>query len=258
MDDSSSDDSSLTRSSSVTRRRLLRAGTGITAVSMAGGAGCIGDFQSPDGSEEFDDYPPPDEFEKCSTAAAVNIDWLPDPARIEVETALEDGQYETDEELYLSHLIDTDTVSLIPETWDYDQAGIAYRALVTQDGTTTTLELEEAVPSHGEEPFNIENMTDEQLTVEIQVTRNRTDETVLDETVTVEPESDTETAPFDRPFGEYQLTATTDRNIEDELSHSWTEKNDQHPQNRIDISTDSVGIRPRVHIHPWECAEWAE
>lgn len=214
---------------------------------MTGFTGYVDNLQS---SEDDNNSPSPEEFEMCG-ASAINIDDLPDPARTEVETALEDGQYETDEELYLPHLIDIGTSSLIPGSWRY--RGVAYRAVVTQDETTTTLELEQTVPSHGEEPLEIHNNTDQQLTVEIQITGRG--ETVLEETVTIEPDTEIETAAFDRQFGSYTLTVSTDSEGEYELG--WTEQNDRIPLSEVGLDADELLEVPRPYIHPEECASWA-
>jgi len=269
MDDSFSDRSSHIRSSSLTRRRLLRQGSGITALSMAGFAGCVGDPQSSEdssSSEDSDDPQSPEDFETCG-AVTINIEALPDPARTEVETALENGQYETDEELYLPHLMDIDTSYLLPDTWVYRRAEVAYQAVVSQDGATNTLELEEAVPTHGEKPLGIRNEGDEQVTVEVHIKRLRTDETLYEETLTIDSGSKTETAAFNREIGEhgeYQLTITSEDQItvpnweevgDDGWTIQWREYSDERPRSYIELNGEP---EPHPQLHLYQCASWAE
>lgn len=48
--------------------------------------------------------PEPEDFSQCAKLV-IRIQNLPDPARDEAEAALTTGQYETDRELYLPHVM---------------------------------------------------------------------------------------------------------------------------------------------------------
>lgn len=190
----------------------------------------------------------PEAFEECSKLV-IRIHRLPEPARLEAETALEDGRYETDEEPYLPHLLDPEDSYLAVEE---DDERTEYRLHVEQDGETTILELEETIASWGEESLTIENDTDESVTVDIRVERNRTEETVVDETLTIDPDSDAETEAYDREFGSYTATIETDE-IDDEIG--WGEGENELPWRGFIITPDGIGIDPAPMLEPINCQD---
>lgn len=213
------------------------------------------DFRAEDGQWRLWDaihaglgsYPDvPEEFEECSKLV-IRIHRLPEPARIEAETALEDGRYETDEEPYLPNLLDPEESYLATEE---DDERTEYRLYVEQDGETTTLELEETIASWGEEPLTIENNTDEPVTADINVERSRTEEIVVDETLTIDTDSEAETEAFDREFGSYTATIETDE-IDDEIG--WGEGENELPLRGFSITPDGVGIKPGPMLEPINC-----
>lgn len=219
------------------------------------------DFRAEDGEWRLWDavharvgeYPDdPEAFEVCGKLV-IRIHRLPEPARQEAETALEDGRYETDEEPYLSNLLDPEESYLALEE---DNGRTEYRLHVEQDGETTILELEETIASWGEAPLTVYNNTDESVTVDIRVERNRTEETVVEETLTIDPDADAETEAFDREFGSYTATIETDE-LDEEIG--WGEGENELPLRGLTVTPDGIGIEPGPMLEPINCQDvWEE
>lgn len=144
---------------------------------------------------------------------------LPDPARKEVEAALNEGHYEIETDLYLPHVIPI-SESYLGETGgdpqeDYSTLSTQdveqhYRAVVTRDGDTNRLELKSAVPTWGSHTLIVENDTDESQTAEVRIERLRNSKIVVDETLSIPADETTQTSSFDHVFGRYRVTVKTD------------------------------------------------
>ena len=219
------------------------------------------DFRAEDGKWRLWDashirlsyYPDePEAFEECGKLV-IRINRLPEPARVEAETALEDGRYTTDDEPYLPHLLDPEESYLAVEE---DDERTEYQLRVEQDGDTTFLELEKTIASWGEEPLTIRNDTDESVTIDIRVERNRTDEIVVDETLTIDPNSEAETDAFDREFGSY--TATIEAGEFDE-EIDFFEGENELPTPGMTITPDGISPEPSPMLEPIDCQNvWEE
>lgn len=190
----------------------------------------------------------PEDFEECGKLV-IRVHRLPEPARIEAETALEEGRYETDDEPYLPSLLDPEESYLAVERED---SRTEYRLLVEREAETTVLELEETIASWGEESLTIENDTDDTVTVDIRVTRNRTEELVVDETLTIDPGSEANTEPYDREFGSYTASIETDE-FADEIG--WGEGENELPWRGFIVTDEGIGIVPAPMLEPIDCQE---
>ena len=192
--------------------------------------------------------PAPNEFEQCEKVI-IRIENLPDPAREEAALALEEGRYETDNELYLPHVMPLSKSYLAGGEADDEEY---YVATVDQGGTTTTLEVESTIPSWGSESLIVANDTDDRVTVEIRVDRRRQSETVLEETLSIPPDADVQTTPFDRVFGPYRAEIRTDR-FSDRFE--WEETEMQSPMEEFVITATGVTSLPRPVLEPLDCWE---
>jgi len=233
------------------RRRLLRTcGIGLGV----GVAGCV------DLGAKPSSRPAPEDFEQCDKLI-VRIPTLPDPAREEVETALKEGQYETESELYLPHVIPISKSYLgktggDPEedyrTLSTQDVTQHYRAVVTQNGGTNRLTLEPATPTWGSSDLPVENDTDESLTVEIRIKRLRDSEVVVDESLSVPAGDRTQTESFDQLFSEYRVDVQTDQfSGRDE----WRVEELREPAEAIVLTSDEMHVRPAPTLEPVSCAE---
>lgn len=204
---------------------------------------------SPDEAESPSPRSPlPEEFSQCEKLV-VRIQNLPPPAREEAEVALTEGWYETDQDLYLSHVMP------VSESYLADAGGETerhYRALVVENGRTTRLELEPAIPSHGREPLGVTNDTADHATVEIRVERHRGSETVTDATLSISSDATARTVPFDRRFGTYRVDVDTGR-VSGYIE--WEEREYQFPMEEVVITPEGLAHEPRPVLEPLDCQE---
>ncbi|WP_124191305.1 hypothetical protein [Natrarchaeobius oligotrophus] len=176
------------------RRTLL----GSVSVSVAPFAGCLSAIgtengESDDGDDDSADEPAGDDdsadepdgestadvdYERCENRI-VSVSNVPEPAADEATTAVDDGEYETDGELLLPEVIAVDDAYLSRDD-EY------YRAEIAENADATILRLTEAVPVFAE-PVTLENVTDETVSVTLTVTREESDEVVLEEADDLEP-----------------------------------------------------------------------
>lgn len=191
----------------------------------------------------------PEAFGECGRMM-IRIHWLPEPARLEAETALENGRYETDAEPYLPHLLNPDDSYLV---FEEDDGRTEYRLRVERDGAMAILGLEETIASWGEAPLAVENDTGESVTVSIRVERTRTEETIVDETLTVDPDADAETEAFDRELGSYTATIDADEIADDD--YGWDENEYQPPLGGFRVTSDGVVTEPRPTMDPIDCRD---
>lgn len=150
-------------------RRQLLAGTGLSLSTSL--AGCLGNISTgSDGEQAYDE---------CSLSI-VGIDWLPEPAKKEATTALDDGIYESDDSLILDDVMNTDAAYLRREDEYYEY----YEPVIETEDGTTTLRLTEAHPATNEN-LTVVNRADEQRTVTLRLILN--DETVFADEFELDP-----------------------------------------------------------------------
>jgi len=204
----------------------------------------------------------PEDFEECPWITRP-IHVLPEEAQHEVETALEEGYYETDEELYLPHLFDLSKSYLE----DPDSDDVYYQATIEEDGEISRLTLSEAVPSRGNAELSVENRTTKSLSVTLVVTRERDGEIVLEWSGEISAEDSVTVGEFERLFGDYTVEV---KRGEQTATDSWDERNDKGSLTTIpidleetDADTDEdkelvIPLEPRPSGHPPPCEQiWA-
>ncbi|ELY63912.1 hypothetical protein [Natrinema versiforme] len=138
------------------------------------------------------------EFEQCHLVS-IDYESLPDAIRAEVDAALEDGRYET-ENLLFDDAIDPDRSFVVVDDEPYDPR-------VETDGETRTLELEVTDTVRLPEPavVRVTDSADRAHEVHVELTDDD-GETVVGETVSLEPGEERELEATDE-FGRYELTA---------------------------------------------------
>lgn len=203
---------------------------------------------TPIGTPDQPSSPAPGEFDRCEKLV-IRIENLPDPAREEAALALEEGRYETDDELYLPHVMPLSESYLAEGEADDEEY---YVATVDRDGATTTLEVEPTIPSWGSESLIVANDTDDRVTAEIRVDRRRHSETVVEETLSIPPDEDARTRPFDRVFGTYRVEIRTDQFSD---NFEWEETEMQSPMGEFVITSTGVTRIPPPVLEPLDCWE---
>lgn len=127
-----------------------------------------------------------------------------------------------------------------------------YRAVITEEGETSRLELEPTIPSLGRKPLRVTNDTAQRQTVEIRVERHRDSEIVIDDTLSIPPETTDQTQPFDRTFGTYRVDVRTSQ-ITDHIE--WEERELQFPMDELVLTSEDVTHVPRAVLEPLPCQE---
>lgn len=159
----------------------------------------------------------PESFDRCPRWR-IRIDNLPEAARDEVETAIEEGAYEATPPLYLPNVLDPADTHLI--TTD---PLIYYRASVDRDGDVARLTVDRTVPTKGNHELAVRNTTETQLDLELLIdlvepavsyAEVETPERVLEESLSIGPDTTVETSAFDRLYGQYEVTVVTDDDTE--------------------------------------------
>jgi|GEM_PF-3212175 len=191
------------------RRTFLASAAGLGAC--AGLAGCLERDLSttqPQGPESFDRCP----------RWNIRIDNLPNAAKNEVETALEEGYYEASPPLYLPNVLDPQSSYLIttdPLTY--------YRAEIDQDRDPVRLTVDRTVPTKGNHGLTIENNTDDPLDFELLIdfvepavsyAEVETPQQVLNESFSLDPGTSVETSAYERVYRRYELTVVADEHTE--------------------------------------------
>ena len=198
------------------RRRLV-----LATVGSLGGwslSGCLGSTPEADGTNssdpsaddlgtgvengsknESEDGPDQRSYERCHFVS-ISYASLPEPIKPEVRAALDDGQYESDE-LRFDEAVDPERSYIVDN-------GTPYEPTVTTDGERQTLEFREVDVVRQPEPatITVENTADRDHEVRIELSGD--DETLVDETVRLEPDEDHEVEATDA-FGTYGLVAET-------------------------------------------------
>lgn len=208
-------------------RRCLLAAVGTAACGLAG---CL---SASDGDDEI-------EYETCPNTI-VRVGSLPDPAEEEVTTALEDGSYETEDELTLTDAIAVDESYL---RWRDEY----YAAEIEADGDVIRLRLAEASPPA--DPVWIKNGTDEAVTLEVRIEYEG--ELLLKRTVSVSTDDSVSLDGPDYRFGSYhavlEVPARSERVVE-----NWT-VDESRFQAFVQIDADEMRVAqgaPQVATCEW-------
>jgi hypothetical protein len=98
----------------------------------------------------------------------------------------------------------------------------------------------------------VANDTDDRVTAEIRVERRRQSEAAVEETLSIPPDADVQTTPFDRVFGTYGAEIRTDR-FSDRFE--WEETEMQYPMEEFVITSTGVTSLPRPVLEPLDCWE---
>ena len=140
------------------KRRMLLASA--AAVSGSAIAGCV--TSGPSTPEYEESSPSTTEYEECSLSV-IYADDLPSDVHHEVETAVTEGAYETDGELYLTDVMGPNTVYVRVD-------GSYLEPTIESDSGTTRLTFEESIPSHDRDGrLSFSNQSDENVAVSITV-----------------------------------------------------------------------------------------
>ncbi|WP_276256984.1 hypothetical protein [Halomontanus rarus] len=194
-------------------------------------------------------------YDECD-ADIVRTDYLPEPARREVTASLEDGYFETDDELVLEAVMETDEAYLRRGD-DY------YEPVVETTGEGTRLELEETLPEAT--PIRIDNRTEERQTVTLRV-EHEGDRFLEDEFELEAGEGGSvgedgsvgEGGAF--RFGRYHATVETEAKAETETEtmsrlRNWR-LNEQYPSVELAVTDTNIELVKAV-VEPYYC-NWDE
>jgi len=215
-------------------RRTILASTGVSLVTPL--VGCLdGPTNADDGSDDEDERTvnntaetSDETYDQCDLVS-IDYEWLPEGIRDEVDTALEAGQYET-ERLRFVEAVDPDHSFLVVDDTPYDPR-------VEIDGTTQTLELEQATEIKAAEPrrIRISNADDRDHDVHIELANGGA---IVDETVTVQSGDEREIDATDR-FGTYELTAEAQTGHEDMDTFEFS-VDDSHFDGAVQVTADEI------------------
>ncbi|AXR80244.1 hypothetical protein [Natrarchaeobaculum sulfurireducens] len=138
------------------------------------------------------------EYEECYLIE-IQYEWFPQDIKDEVDTALEEGSYETDTLLFAEAVDAEESYLVVNDT--------PYEPIVETSNETQTLELHEVDVIRTPEPRNIRvhNDDDRKHEVHVELTNG---ETFVAETITLDSGEETELEATDR-FGTYNLSART-------------------------------------------------
>ena len=129
---------------------------------------------------------------------------LPEPAREEVDTALETGEYETEGELLWSDITQAEPDLLAGEE--------LYHSHVETGGNLSRLWFEQDDGRHRD--LIVANETTDEIATTVTVESESADKSLLTETVTVPAEEETLWRRLFPGYGEYEITVETDTRME--------------------------------------------
>lgn len=162
-------------------RRTLLATVGVTT---AGLAGCLG---SVSGEQKY---------EECD-APFVLYGYLPDDVATEVDSAFENGGYETDDELLYAQAVSDDTPLGKDDT--------LYEHQVEPDGDAPRLSFEEWTAYSSPVELTVRNDTDDAVELSVAVTDDNGTVVLAEDAVTVDPDGGSRSFPVASAFGEYDI-----------------------------------------------------
>lgn len=244
------------------RRHLILAGLASTTA-LAGCFENTGENETEPEPESEEEVPEPepephdeysvDDFEFCDREPIVSFSSLPEPARLEVETAREEGTFETDEELFLPQLMPIDEHYL---RYNQNDEISDYEVSVTESNGRNVLDVNEVIPvKHTDRAFSIENATDEDQSVTLEIELDTPDsiETIIEFSESIPAEETVETDPFDRifePHAHYRLSIETVNRSE---TFEWEENGNGH--DTVTIQENVFEFQPRARPARQSCAE---
>ncbi len=149
------------------RRALL---TGASAAMLAG---CLTGSNNGDGSN----------YEQCD-AKFIRIDELPGSAQEEVMAAIENDEYETDNNLILPKLLDIDESYLVysDDEPSLHRNAIYYSMTIEKHGDEKRLLLDKEYPPVNER-LGVVNKTDDDLSLEVRIEHKGKQEILVEETI---------------------------------------------------------------------------
>ncbi len=185
------------------RRRTLLALGGVTLAT--GLSGCVGDSTGASGTDDThngtDESVPEyaDQLEECNLIS-MQYNSVPEEIQAEIDTAIEDGPYESDLLLF-DRAVNTRESSIVKD-------GTPYEPTVESDGESKRLELTEVDAVRMPEPYrvSVENDDDREYTVGLRL-ESGDGELKLDSEVLVPAEDGVRSIETEaQEFGTYTLT----------------------------------------------------
>lgn len=217
------------------KRRDLLAAASITTVLTAGclsGSDNVNGEQSEDNSSADDDESADEnsddiEYERCD-ARFVHISALPDPAEEEARRAIEDGEYEIDDRLLLSEVVNIFTAVFI-------DGPTYYSGITEHDGDEMRLLMEEIRPQT--QPLTLQNYADKDVTANVRIELDG--DVLVDESVEIEASEAVPLGDDDQyRFGSYYAEVKIEElELEDDMS--WRVNESSH---HSDISFDEQSL----------------
>ncbi|MFP8890617.1 hypothetical protein ACLI4U_12680 [Natrialbaceae archaeon A-CW2] len=182
-------------------------------------------------------------YERC-TNRVVGVGSLPESARDEVLTAIEQGEYETEDDLILPKTIDIDNAFLASGNqnhgMDVSETNF-YKANLSKTNGRMRLQVEEKVPSAGSVSLtNRLSMDEDVMMFDVRIEYLTEDEVLTDETVKLGNRESIRFGGADYRWGDYRAEISTE--IDDEQVSSeveWTVNNYRSvPELNVSITDD--------------------
>lgn len=184
-------------------RRTLLTSISVGAATVAG---CIGKLNR----DENDEQKKPNrnenderKYEECNRRI-LNYRTLPEDVKTEVDTAFDEGQYESDEELLWQQVAGPGVEWLLRE-------GTYYAPQVDVDNGVHTLKFEETTPQFETKYLNVEHDLEEpqDLSITIKAIEGNSKRTVLQEDgITIGDGGSNQKVPIASEFGKYLVEVT--------------------------------------------------
>lgn len=160
------------------KRRSFLAGTSLSVVGVAG---CLDNSMNNDTEKEGTM-----EYEEC-TSMMIPMDNVPEEVEKEVTTALEEGSYETDGDLYLTDIMDPESSYLKSGVPEYGTGGRYYQPVIEASNGTMRLRMEEAIPKTDRSiplsNLSERNLSETDISVSVRVTFEPYSETFDNEVI---------------------------------------------------------------------------
>lgn len=215
-------------------RRSLLATVGLASASVAG---CVDGVRRSVAGEI--------EYEQCGKTNVV-LSELPEDARAEARSAIEDGAYETSDEPLLPEVIDLEETHIQSDDtyWLVSETG---------EGETTRFEATEALPPV--EPLSMVNRDDIPLTISRRVVHERddifSDPVLIDDRQRLEAGYVTSALDVDA-IGEYTAEIVINGDVRTELSFERTRTTDvEIIVTESGATTEETDVEPRPRNCQW-------
>ena len=215
------------------KRRTLLMGTSFATTGLAG---CLGSLSGVDENK----------YEQCGNSI-VYISSLPNPAKEEVRAAINSDVYETDGDLVLSEVIDTD------ESYLYEGEFTYYNVTITYKDNMSRLRVKETRPKRAGLP-KVENKMETNITVDIRIKYENN--LVFEDSIELaEGESTDLDNGTDHRWGEYQATLTIHTGTEvREEEITWID--DHIRSSHIILISSDNGVSPVGKSKARKWCEW--